>query len=328
MKKIILVVSLIVVAIFQQSCVKDPLADIEEGKWNNERSVLSIKFKNQVGTAEIRRIDDAKGGIYIKLNVDAIPDLSKVELEKILLSYRATCSIQPGSTLDFNNAERKATITVTSQNGKTREYTIYATEFSETLIGTWTIDDLVLYGGTGPEWWGGAVLSLLDKPWCWKGENSPQAECDNTLTFTMTEISDEGNTSGICVNDPGPDGKYADFIFDGSQNPDNPGVDIDLNRFYRQIPKGESHWVRNYTAGTITFTDKDGKTTISVLENPGTYMLFKDDIGNNIEHWITIPHNAFSFQLSGTDDWTHIYSDYDKFVKKPRKFFVMVTKQS
>ncbi len=32
----------------QTACVKDPLKEIEEGDWNHERSVINIKFENQV----------------------------------------------------------------------------------------------------------------------------------------------------------------------------------------------------------------------------------------------------------------------------------------
>ena len=137
----------------------------------------------------------------------------------------------------------------------------------------------------------------------------------------MDQITDEGNTSGICVNNAGADGKYANFIFQGAMNKDNPGVDLDLNHFYRRIPEGESRWVRNYSMGTISFTDENGKTATGLLENPGTY-----DLGNGKS--VTITNNAFSFSLNGTDDWTNIYSDYDKFVKKPRKYYIMVTKQN
>ena len=76
-------------------------------------------------------------------------------------------------------------------------------------------------------------MQLTDKPWCWSETYGPQAECDNVLTFTMTGVTDEGNTSGICINDAGADGKYADFIFLGDGNKENPGVDIDLKKFYR-----------------------------------------------------------------------------------------------
>lgn len=73
----------------------------------------------------------------------------------------------------------------------------------------------------------------------------------------MENITDDGNTSGKCINAAGPDGKYADFIFKGSSNPADK-TDIDLKKYYRKIPVGESRWIRNYSLGTITFIDSDG----------------------------------------------------------------------
>lgn len=311
----------IILALSAQSCVKDMQDELNKGGWSNDRRILDITVKNQVGKAEIESVDDQTGEINLTLNVDAIADISKVELEKLQLSYDAKSSVSIGDILNFDNPEKKARITITSATGKSREYTLYAAEFRETILGTWSINDLVLYGGTGPEYGGGAVLKLQDKSWCWYDAYAPRVECDNILTFTMDQITDEGNTSGICVNNAGADGKYANFIFQGAMNKDNPGVDLDLNHFYRRIPEGESRWVRNYSMGTISFTDENGKTATGLLENPGTY-----DLGNGKS--VTITNNAFSFSLNGTDDWTNIYSDYDKFVKKPRKYYIMVTKQN
>lgn len=320
MNKILRYSSFIIAVMLMQSCVKDMQDDLNEGGWSRDRMVLDIKVKNQVGIAEIEQIDGTYGEISLKLNMDVIDDLTKVELDVLQLSYDANASVNVGGTLNFDNPERSASIIITSASGETREYKIYASEFRETVIGTWNINDLVVYGGTGPEYGGGAVLKLQDKSWCWSDEFAPKKECDNIMTFTMDQITDEGNTSGICINNAGADGKYANFVFLGSMNKDNPGVDLDLKKFYRQIPEGESRWTRNYSLGTISFTDKDGKITTGVLENPGTY-----DLGNDKS--ITISNNAFSFSLSGTDDWKNIYSDFDKFAKKPRKYYIMVTKQ-
>ena len=106
----------------------------------------------------------------------------------------------------------------------------------------------------------------------------------------------------------------------GDGNKENPGVDIDLKKFYRQIPEGESTWVRDYAANTITFTDKEGRKTTGSLVAAGT-----EDLGNGLS--MTIDRNAFAFNLSGTDDWTNIYSDYDKFVKKVRRYWISVSKR-
>ncbi|MBD8388553.1 hypothetical protein [Dysgonomonas sp. BGC7] len=320
MNKILKYSLFIVSVLLLQSCVKDMQDDLNDGGWSHDRMILDIKLKNQVGKAEIERIDDVSGEIELSLNIDAINDLSKVELEKLQLSYDAKSSVSIGSILDFSNSDRTANITITSATGQVREYKVYAKEFRETVTGTWSINDLTVYGGTGAEYGGAAVLQLQSKSWCWYDDYAPKVEFDNILTFTMDQITEEGNTSGICINNAGADGKYADFIFKGTMNADNPGVDLDLKHFYRQIPEGESRWIRNYSLGTISFTDKNGKVTSGVLENPGTY-----DLGNGKS--ITIANNAFSFALSGKDDWDHIYSDFDKFAKKARKYYIMVTKQ-
>lgn len=300
------------------SCVKDMQDELNDGGWNHERSILELKFENQVGKATVERTDDQSGEVRVTLNVGAIDDLSKVKVEKIILSYQATADVGKNETLDFNNPERKATITVSSPLGESRIYTVYMTEFRELIEGTWTIDNMVVYGGTGPEYGGGRVYGMMDKPWCWYDEHSPEKEYDNTLTFTLENITDEGNTMGTCVNDAGPDGRYANFIFKGSSNPEN-HVDVDKKDYYRKIPEGESQWIRNYATGTITFIDKNGKESTGTLENAGTY-----DLGYNLK--VTIPNNAFVFNINGVDDWTYIYTDYDVFVKKARKFYIMVTK--
>ena len=93
-----------------------------------------------------------------------------------------------------------------------------------------------------------------------------------------------------------------------------------MKKFYRQIPEGVSTGERDYSAGTITFIDKDGNKTTGKLVDAGTV-----NVGNG--NSFTVVNKAFQFDLNGTDDWTNIYSDYDKFVKKPRIFWVSVTKK-
>ncbi|EEZ05788.1 hypothetical protein HMPREF0102_00787 [Bacteroides sp. 2_1_22] len=48
--------------------------------------------------------------------------------------------------------------------------------------------------------------------------------------------------------------------------------------------------------------------------------------GGGYTNTVTLPNNAFSFQINGVDEWTYIYTDYDVFAKQARKFFVLVTK--
>lgn len=308
-----------VTALVMQSCVKDPLEDITNGGWNHERTMISIQFENQVGKAVITNTDATTGVINLSINVSSIPDLSKIKLNNLELSYQAKSSVEMGQTVNFENATKSAKITVTSTLGESREYTIYVTEFNETILGVWAIKTLTVYGGTGPEYGGGAVMQLSDKPWCWSTTEGPNAECDNTLTFTLDSISDTGNTYGKVVNDAGADGKYADFIYVGD-NPESAGTSVDVTKFYRQIPKGTGRWMRDYAKGTVVFTSADGKVTTGTLAGAGT-----EDFGNGNK--MTIANNAFAFDLNGTDDWNNIYKDYDKFVKKARRYWISVTKQ-
>lgn len=293
------------------SCTKDPLEDIESGEWNNERSIININFENQVGKAEVMRDDENSGTIVVAINVDAVPDLSAISLKSLELSYGAESSLEPGQTLNFENGDQSAAITVTSPTGKTREYTIYVTSFQETLLGTYDITDLIVYGGTGPEYGGGAVMPLTSKPWVWPETGGPQAELDNTLTFELEGITEEGNTYGKITNNAGEDGMYADFNFIGDP-------ETDVNHFYRKIPKGEGTWLRNYTTGNLIITFEDGSTVTGNFIGAGT-----EDLGNGISK--TTTDSALVFNLNGTDDWDKIYSDYDKFVKNPRRYWIDLT---
>lgn len=313
MKKILYVL-FVIVALTQSGCQNDPLEEIEAGNWNNERNVLEIKFENQVGKAVVTRVDDESGTINLAINVDAVPNLSHIVVQDLVLSYKAESSVKEGEALNFENAQKSSIITITSPTGKSRVYTVTASSFKETLIGTYDIDNLVVYGGTGPEYGGGAVMALTDKPWVWSSTDGPDKELDNQLVFKMTGITDDGNTFGTVTNKSGADGKYANFIYIG-----NPQTDV--NKFYRQIPTGEGTWLRNYTTGTVTFTFADGATKIGTFESAGI-----EALGNGKTK--TITSNAFAFNLNGTDDWGSIYSDYDKFVKKPRRFWIDVTKQN
>lgn len=304
---------IVLFSIFQWGC-QDPWQDIEEGNWNNERSILNITFQNQVGQAQIERIDDETGKIHVSINVDAVPDLSAIQIQELVLSYQAQSDIAQGEAINFENESNSSEITITSPTGKKRDYTIIANPFSEDIIGTYTVDQQVLYGGTGLQYGGGAVLNLSDKPWIWPSEEGAVKELDNTLVFELTGITDDGNTYGTVTNNAGDDGTYANFLFVGDPQ-------TDVNGFYRKIPKVNGEWLRDYNTGTIIFTFEDGHTTTGRFIGPGT-----EDLGNGLSN--TVENNAFVFDLNGVDDYDNIYSDYDKFVKNPHKYWIEITKQN
>lgn len=304
MRQLFWVVLLIVVS----ACVKDPYDDVI----SNERSIETVSLGGglvQVGPAIV---DREAGHVSVQVLVDENTDLSSVT-PVIRASYRATTKPASGEVVDFASNDNKRTYTVVAESGKTREWVIELVPFTETLPGTYKITGQVLYGGTGPEYGGGAVLNLTDKPWVWPATGGPAAEVDNTLVFKFTGVTPEGHTYGTVTNSAGADGLYADYRFVL-----NPATDV--NNFYRKIPKGEGTWLRNYTAKTITFTFADGSTATGSFVGAQTF-----NLGNGLSK--TVAKNAFDFVLNGTDDWANIYSDYDKFVKKPRRFWIDVEKQ-
>ncbi len=311
MKTIKTILLFLTVLVTSWGCQKDPLAEINEGDWNKERNIIDITFNGQIGEATITR-DGDNANIVFKYNTDA-GALASVKINAMEISYGASASVTVGETLNFDNANSSATITITPANGEPLQWVITLSPFTETLLGTWNIAGLYVYGGTGPEYGGAALLKMTDKPWCWNATNGPAAENDNALTFTLTGFTDDGNSYGTVVNNAGNDGLYADFIFI------NNDPYIDLNNFYRKIPKGTATWLRNYSTNLVVFTFADGTTTSGVFKSAGTETVYGSTTKTVIDH-------SFMFTLSGVDNWSKIYTDYDKFVSRPRYYWIDITK--
>jgi len=320
-KKLFLLFTTILLACFT-SCEKDPWDDVSDGGWNHERTILGVLFEGQAGVADIENTDATTGIISLKISPDLVTDMSKVHIQNLSLSYEATSSVEKGETIDFSGSS-VPTITITSKMGETRTYTLKMTAFEESVVGTYAINDLYVYGGTGPMYGGAYAARVLDKSWLWTtGTTGPSAECDNYLVFTLTKIKDDGNTTGDCYNYGGETANWWDCTLVASQNKAKTG-DLNLDKFYRKIPKGHSTWVHDYTAGTITFTGDNGVTSSGTLIDSGTYTMYSN---GSTTKTITIPNQAFQFTVDGVDDWGTIYSDYNIFVSSPHKYFVFVKK--
>ncbi len=295
------------------ACQKDPMSEITDGKWNKERNIISIAFDGQVGQAVIARTGNV-ATVSFTYNTIGNPNLTAVKISSFEISYGANAPVTAGQTLNFDNPNKTAVISVTPANGDPLEWVLKMTPFNETILGIWDITGLYIYGGTGPTYGGSAVIKMSDKPWCWPTTEGPDKEQDNYLTFTLGGITADGNTFGNIVNNAGADGKYANFIYIAKT------PNIDVNNFYRTIPKGDGTWTRNYAAGTVTFKFPDGTTKVSAFTNAGTV-----DLADGKSR--VIANNAFTFTLYGVDDWGNIYNDFDKFVKNPRRYWVDVKKR-
>lgn len=302
------------------ACKEDPWDKVADGDWNHERSIIDIKFEGQAGTPVITNYDAATGAVELTLATDLVADMSQVKIELLTLSYHATGSVGGGDTIDFTQEE--PTIEVTAVSGEKRVYTLRMTEFTETLTGTYAVNRLFVWGGTGPEYDCTKLFEPYEKSWCWdETGRGPAAELDNYLVFTLDEILADGNTTGTCINWAGEDGLNWNSTFAASANPDT-GKALDLKAFYRQIPKGTSTWLRNYTDGTITFTAADGTKTSGTLVPKGEY-----EMPNTPPLPLKLDHEAFKFNLRGTEDWTHTYDDFGVFALNPRIYYIEIAKQ-
>lgn len=290
-------------------CQKDPY----DGVKSNEKSIENFTMGDgftQIGAAVV---DRTTGKVKVQVLIEEDTDFSNVR-PIIQQSYRAMVSPGSGERVDFLANDYKLTYQVTAETGESRAWEIEIEPFEETIVGTYDITDLILYGGTGPEWGGGAVMPLTSKPWIWPASDGPQAELDNKLTFTLTGVTPTGRTTGNFINDAGADGLYADFTYILDPR-------TDVNHFYRKLPKGEGTWERDYTTDVLTFIFSDGTRVNCSFLGPRT-----EDLGDG--HTKTIQDNAFAFSLNGVDDWDNIFSDYDKFVKRPRRYWIEVKKQN
>ena len=254
-------------------------------------------------------------------------------------------------TLVFNVAantgdeERTATVELVSGNIKLSFAVTQAGGFiipEETLVGAYKIQKFWVYGGTGPAYGGAGWIDLHNKTW-WFDEGTGhgiKAETDNYLEFTLTDFNfDYTQSTGKCVNWAGKDGKNWDTWFYNNKKSDgtfrNPDAPRDGSNFYRQIPIGESTWVRDYTVtpNTVTFTDAEGRKTVLELLEPG-YVFTTDKYGdsNAAANKRTFPRTegddlTFHAKLTGWKEvWPARYSELDKIFDCPREFFIDVDK--
>lgn len=308
-----------VMALIGTSC-QDDARNTEEliDPWLRERTPVSFKLEGQVGEATIvdNWRNDTEGTIVITMISTAVEDLHHVKVLDLGLQYNATSSVTVGSTLDISSGS--ASFVVVAENGESRTYTLRYEEFKEPIVGVYDVDQLWLYGGTGPEYGGGAVWNMMEKSWRWNVAGKPTAEEDNTITLVLKGVDENtGDTYGTCYNDAGPDGMYASFIYD-----DKNWTKHDLKHFYRCIPEGEGTWQKNAKTGAITFISSAGVRRTCSLIGAGTHTL---DAYKNI----TIQNMAFNFPITEgvSDNWDVIWEDDAKYLWHPRNFIVKVTKR-
>lgn len=236
----------------------EPLVD----PWTRERTPVNFRLESQIGAAVITGDwrHDETGKINVSLITGAL-DMSAVKVVALDFKFPESefcpkSSIKAGDTIDLSSGS--ASFTVTAYNGETRTYTVTYDQFKDPLEGCYVHDPIGgILDGSAPMcsaiviggWTDAVVLStLMDKWWHWEGDYSCTLEQDNTLSFLLTKADSEtGQTFGTLVNTPGDDGKYTNYMYNGSR---------DVNDKFRIFPVGSSRWSKDGT-GNITIYDKD-----------------------------------------------------------------------
>jgi len=237
-------------------CQKDPLSEITDGSWNRERNILNISFTGMIGNPTIERQGD-NATIEFLYNANLGADFSAIKVTSLEVSFGAEASVAVGQTLDFNNADNTAVITVNPVNGEPFNWIVKLNPFTEPLDGNWNIAEmkiLINIMGDFPEWggtWDESNMSV------YLTESS--FEMDNVLSFVFEGFNEAGNSYGTFNNQVGADGKYGEF----TRNE----WGYDYNSKYRLLPKGSGTWEKNYSNSTIKFIDSEGKVTTATLIN-------------------------------------------------------------
>lgn len=267
--------------------------------------------------------------------------------EKFYLAVKPfVATAKDGLKITVNGSEKQISLKedLVFAAGKTTsiDYTYYdVTQIKDSLLGKFRIKTIFVYGGTGPEYGGGGWVDLYNKTWWFDAASGHgiTAELDNYLEFTLVDLLDGGNKlTGKCVNWAGADGKNWSCYFHNSNV--NGGDPTDATHFYRQIPIGESTWVRDLTVtpNTVTFTDAWGKvTTVEIYDSTHQFVPGYNDsnAAANTRYFpgcykegATAPEDvdlAFHAKLTGGKDvWPARYNEVDKVYDRPRDFFLNV----
>lgn len=273
------------------------------------------------------------------LSIDDATDVLNKETRTFYLVLKPfTAKAADGLTITVNGAEKQVSLRedLVFEAGKVTEmdYTFYdVNAIEDSLLGKFKIKKFWVYGGAGPSDGGAGWVDLHNKTW-WFDESSGhgiKAELDNYIEFTLTDLLEAGDKrAGKCVNYAGVDGKNWSCFFHNSKV--NEGDPTDAREFYRQIPVGESTWVRDLTVtpNTVTFTDAWGNVTVvEVYEPKYTFEPVSSDskFEANKRTFPRSEEDDLTFHAKITidkDNWTDIYNEINMIYYRPRDFFIDV----
>lgn len=281
------------------SCTKQINQDIP----SNECSILDIRVFGQLGKPEIVRLDETSGEVTLFINKTDDYPWNSVKVEAIALSAHAVCDLGEEAVLDFYNPQRKAVIRVTSQTGKSVDWTVMLKPYDAFYAGVWQVIDAKIFidqniSGCGTGMWetgmGGSEFGLFAAP-----------ELDNVITIAVNPEMVDGKFTGTITNDAGADGKWGEFkgVWAGEYSEDEP---LDMNpRLRHLIPPGESTWILDLATNEMKISKSNITST----------MTFSTDTWGNM---------VFSFALPDASQDIGGSNFYDNFWRSSYKFSYIV----
>ncbi|MBQ3245891.1 MAG: hypothetical protein IJB06_04170 [Bacteroidales bacterium] len=297
MKKNLRHLFLAVAAILTASSCEEQPRNTEEliDPWLRERTPVNLRLESQIGAAVITDNwrNDAEGSVVVSLITGGL-DMSAVKVVALDFKfpdseYCPVASISAGSTVDLSDGT--ADFTVTAYNGETRTYTISYSQFKDPLEGTYSFTPIgglldssapqsafIIHGG-----WDDAEVrsTVMDKWWHWGDGYMPTDEDDNILSFRLEEADAEtGATFGTLVNEAGPDGKYANYMYQNWN---------DVNGKYRIFPTGKSRWAKPGDGSIVVYAYEDTE----YAEPLWSVNLYEAGDHTFSTQTVTVPHLAF-----------------------------------
>lgn len=257
---------LAVMAVSLAGCVRkidSPLA-------GRDVSLLEIRLKGQMGTAVIERTEEsASATVYVMASGGF--DWSAVEVEGIVVSHGASASVEAGDRLDFNNPERKASVTVSSPSGNSLRWWISIKPYDAFYVGRWRVIDVKLccnqrLAGCGEGAWetqlSGSEFGSYGRP-----------EYDNRIQIDVNEGVRDNKLTGTITNEAGADGEYAHFW--GVLSPYSVGSPLDMDsRLRHLLPPGTAEWELDLTTNKMSIT-KDNVTSVMTFGERGENRIFR-----------------------------------------------------
>lgn len=259
--------SLILMTVLALSaCVKT----IDKVSPRDDRSLLELKIKGQLGSAVLERDEDeCSATVYVMASADFPYDA--VPVEGIVVSRGAVASVEKGGTLNFSNPERRARITVTSESGKTQDWFVYLEMYDAFYVGEWRIIEVKLacnqrVSGSGEGAWttqiSGSEFGSYGLP-----------EYDDHIVISMNPEPQDNTLLGEMEHTAGADGEYGHFW--GVYPPYSVEEPLDMDpRLRHLLHPGKSEWKLDLTTGQMHIT-KDNITSTMIFGTEGDYTTFR-----------------------------------------------------